>query len=246
MSLGRKILSSAIGGVALCGIGTAALAGSEIQPGITTGIALGAPLPQGVFVITMPNYGYRDATPGQSVGAVVPAWIIWSTPWEFLGGHILLDTVSPMVNVNVHGVANRGGFANPAVDAQIKWDLGNGFFGGFQTGVYLPVEDDLSVFGISRNFASFQAIGALSYLKDGWNLTSTVIYGTGRSGDVFSAPGSYGPDWLNVDLTATKKFGKFEIAQSDLAPPILLPPLLDMGSRARSRSAASWAMNSAP
>jgi hypothetical protein len=225
MSFKNTMAALAFGGLALGATTTASHANSEIQPGITTGIALGAPLPEGIFVIQMPNYGYRDSTPGVNVAALVPAWIIWSTPWTLFGGHIMFDAASPMPNVNVHGVLNRGGFANPIIDSQIKWDLGNGFFGGFQAGVYLPVENELSSLGIARNFASFQALGAVSYLKDGWNLTGTFIYGTGRSGDAFSAAGSYAPDWINVDITATKKFGKFEFGlvgfgSADLDSPV--------------------------
>ncbi len=210
MRLKNKFVAAAVGALALGGTATASFAGSEIQPGISTGIALGAPPPQGVFVIDMPNYGYRDATPGQSVGALVPAWTIWSTPWDILGGHVVLDVASPMVNVNVHNVLNRGGFANPLVEAQLKWALGGGFFGGFHAGVYLPVKDDLTILGIPRNFASFQGVGAISYLNDGWNLSATVLYGTGQSGRAIDF-GNWAPDWVNVDLTATKKFGKFEI-----------------------------------
>jgi hypothetical protein len=212
--------------LALTGTASAAFAGSGIQPGITAGIPLGAPLPEGVFIIDLPNYGYRDSTPGQSVGALVPAWVVWSTPWNVLGGHIMFDVASPMVNVNVHGVLNRGGFANPIIDSQIKWDLGNGFFGGFQAGVYLPVQDDLTILGIPRNFPMFQGIAAISYLKDGWNLTGTFIAGTGRSGNITSVPGSYAPAWINVDVTATKKiFGRFEVGfvgfgSADLDAPV--------------------------
>ncbi|MCI4680372.1 transporter [Rhodoblastus acidophilus] len=225
MSFRNKIVAAAMGCLSLCATATTSFAGSELQPGISTGIPLGAPLPEGVFVITMPNYGYRDTTPGTNVGALVPAWIIWSTPWTLLGGHVMFDTVSPMVNANVHGVLNRGGFMNPFIDAQIKWDLGNGFFGGIQGGVYLPVDNELTQIGIARNFASFQGVVAFSYLKDGWNISATNIFGTGQSGDIFSAPGSYGTTWYNLDVTATKKFGKFEFglvgfASADLDAPV--------------------------
>ena len=74
MTLKNMMIAATMGALALGGTATAAFAGSEIQPGITAGIPLGAPLPQGLFVIDMPNYGYRDADPGQSVGALVPAW----------------------------------------------------------------------------------------------------------------------------------------------------------------------------
>jgi hypothetical protein len=225
MSFTNSIKAMALGALGLSAAATASFAGSELQPGISTGIPLGAPLPEGVFVIQMPNYGYRDSTPGVNVGALVPAWVIWSTPWTFLGGHIMLDTVSPMVNANVHGVFNRGGFVNPFIDAQIKWDLGNGFFGGFQGGVYIPVDNELTQVGIARNFASFQGIAAISYLKDGWNISATNIFGTGQSGGYISAPGSFGATWYNLDVTATKKFGKFEVGfvgfgSADLDSPV--------------------------
>ncbi|MCI4679973.1 transporter [Rhodoblastus acidophilus] len=225
MSLKKSLAAMACGCLSLCAATTASFANSGIQPGITTGIPLGAAPPEGVYIVQLPNYGYRDANPGQNVGAIVPAWLIWSTPWTILGAHIVLDAASPMANVNVHNVLNRGGFANPIVDVQFKWNLGNGFFGGFQTGVYLPVKDELSILGIPRDFAMFQALGALSYLKDGWDLSATAIYGTGRSGDIYSEPGSYAPNWFNLDLTATKTFGKFEVGfvgfgSADLDAPV--------------------------
>jgi hypothetical protein len=226
MMLKKKMIAATMVAVGLTGTATAAFAGSEIQPGITVGIPLGAPLPQGVFVIDMPNYGYRDSVPGQSVGALVPAWTIWSTPWTLMGGRLMLDVASPMVNVNVHGVLNRGGFANPLLDTALNWDLGNGFFGGFHAGVYLPVQNDLTLLGIPRNFASFQGVGAVSYLNDGWNVSVTTLVGTGQSGSITSVAGSYAPDWVNVDVTATKKiFGKFEFGligfgSADLDAPV--------------------------
>lgn len=138
-----------------------------------------------------------------------------------------------MANVNIHGVMNRGGFANPIIDSQVKWDLGNGFFGGFQAGVYLPVENELSILGISHNFASFQAVGAFSYLKDGWNLSVTNLVGTGKSGDAFSVPGSYAPSWVNVDVTATKKFGKFEFGFVGFGSADLDKPLPGYGKQSQ-------------
>jgi hypothetical protein len=63
-------------------------------------------------------------------------------------------------------------------------------------------------------------VAALSYLKDGWDLTSTFIFGTGKDGT------DGAPAWFNVDLTVTKKIGKFEIgavafSSTDLNAPYL-------------------------
>lgn len=196
----KTITTALIGTLALGVPATAAHAGSELMPGISTGIPMGVPLPEGVYSITIPTYGSRDSNPRQDVTAVVPAWLIWSTPWTIAGGRLLLDTVMPYVDIDVHGGPQLSGFANPFLDAQLKWDLGGGFFGGFQAGVYLPIDSD-----VGHDWAAFQGVAALSYLKDGWNLTSTFIFGTGRDGT------DGAPSWFNVDLTATKKFGKFEI-----------------------------------
>lgn len=141
------------------------------------------------------------------------AWLIWSTPYTFFGGRIMLDTVTPYVNVNLKNGPSFSGAGNTIIDMQVKWDLGGGFFGGIQGGVYLPVSSE-----VGRNGTSFQGVVAFSYLKDGWNLSSTFISGTGVEGM------DGGPAWFNVDLTATKTFGKFEIGaiafgSTDLSSP---------------------------
>ncbi|MBB4197904.1 hypothetical protein CCR94_19035 [Rhodoblastus sphagnicola] len=211
MNFRRTIATAALCAASLSGGAIEAQAGSELLPGLTTGIALGAPLPQGVFVLQLPSYGYAEK--GVNIGAAVPSWVIWSTPWDILGGHLLLDAASPLVNVASHGSVghfNIGGVANPLLDAQLKWNLGGGWFGGVQAGVYLPVRDDLTALGLARDFASFQGVAAVSYLADGYNLSATLIYGTGQHGS-FADQGSWGTNWINIDLTATKKFGKFEV-----------------------------------
>jgi hypothetical protein len=48
----------------------------------------------------------------------------------------------------------------------------------------------------------------VSYLADGWNLTAAAIYGLPTRND-FS--GVTNGNWLNLDLTATRKFGQFEL-----------------------------------
>lgn len=210
----KTLAALAVAGACLTGMPlTGAHAGSELMPGISTGIPLGAPLPEGLWSITIPTYGWRDSEPNVDVGAVVPAWLIWSTPWTLGGGVIMLDTVMPYVNVNVENGPEFSGFVNPFLDMQVKWDLGNGFYGGFQSGIYLPIRSD-----VGSNYVAWQGIAALSYLKDGWDLSSTFIYGTGSEGV------EGGPAWFNVDLTATKKFGKFEIGpvafgSTDLSTP---------------------------
>lgn len=222
--MNKMIKMSVCGIAALLSATTASQAGSELPPGVTTGIPLGVPLPEGVYDITIPTYGWRNSTPQTDVGILAPMWLIWSTPYTILGGRLVIDAVSPVAEVNVHNVLQRGGFANPLVEAGLKWDLGGGFFGGFEAGAWMPVDNALTQLGVVNNFASFQGLAALSYFKDGWNLSATLIFGTGRDGNVLD-PGSYSANWLNYDLTATKKFDKIEVGivaygSADLSSPV--------------------------
>lgn len=216
MNKTTKIL---LAGVALCAMSVDALAGSELLPGISTGIPLGVPLPEGLYVISIPTYGSRTGNGNHiDIFAAAPAWFIWSTPWTIAGGRVLFDAVSPYADVKVRSGPHFSGFLNPIVGAQLKWDLGGGFFGGFHAGVYFPTKNEMNALGLAHDYASFQGIGTLSYFKDGWNLTSTLVYGTGKSGV------DGGPDWFNIDLTATKKIDKFEIGavafgSTDLSAP---------------------------
>ena len=97
-----------------------------------------------------------------------------------------------------------------------------------------------SYFGIgepvSWSSTSLNQRFALSYTANGWNLTANVVYGiqadsiTNRP-QISPCPAPFGlngcnADFINVDLTATKKFGKWEFGavaygSTDLTRPIL-------------------------
>jgi hypothetical protein len=229
MNFKAKLIAG-VSALSLCAMTGQALAGSTLLPGISTGLALGAPLPEGVYDISIGTWGSRnigDIAPGLGaldVGAIAPAWLIWSTPWEILGGRIMLDVVTPVAQAsNPHQLFNHGtssniaGWGSPLLDAMLKWNFGNGWNFGIQEGVYLPVSNELATNGVaaSRNFATFQQVVAVSYLKDGWNLTATGIYGTGATAGGINAistvsAASWGPQWVNLDLTALHSFGKWE------------------------------------
>jgi hypothetical protein len=196
MKLSTKIAAS-IFAIATT-FGGLAQAGSELFPGISTGIPLGAPLPQGVWGVGIVTTGTRDVGVDVNVNAAAP-WIIWSTPWTLAGGRVLLDTVTPYVNVDVAGTNVAKGWANTFLDAQVKWDLGKGLFGGVQAGVYLPTTSETG-----QDWSSFQTVGAISYLAGGKNLSATAVYGTGKEAEGV-------PAWFNLDLTATQKIGKWEL-----------------------------------
>jgi len=204
----NTIKFAALGAVALAATSTAALAGSEMPQGISTGIALGAPLPEGVYDISIASYGSRAGAPASSLAYAVPVWLIWSTPWQIAGGRIILDTATGVADAWTPGSTANGtdSWLNTLVDAQIKWNLGNGWNAGFQAGVWLPSTQALPE-ALGRNYAAFQGVAAVSYLANGWDLSATALYGTPGS----NSAGENGAEWFNIDLTATKKFGKLEI-----------------------------------
>jgi hypothetical protein len=117
---------------------------------------------------------------------------------------------------------------NPLVSAQMAWDLGGGFGFSYLLGAYIDMHQPLawSSTSINQRFA-------LSYTRDGWNATANVIWGihldsvTDRP-QISACPDlirGCNPDFLNVDLTLTKKFGKWEIGpvafgSTDLNSPV--------------------------
>ncbi len=201
--------SIAICTAALC-TGGAAYAGSLTQPGETVGIALGAPLPEGVYFVDTASVGdWRALGAGNStLGVNIPV-IAWSTPWMFLGGRIEAYAAVPEITVSGPGT---GGVAstvmyNPALLVGEAWDLGGGW--GFSNfiGGYAPSDASISGLGQALDFWTFNERAALSYTGGGWNLTAHIIYGS--EGDNLATKAK-DVDYFNYDLTAVKTFGKWQ------------------------------------
>jgi hypothetical protein len=218
----NTIKFAALGACALAASSTASLAGALLPAGITTGLALGAPLPEGVYDITIGSYGSNSAgISGVNLAYAVPVWLIWSTPWSIAGGRIQLDTATGVANIwtTTYGSTTypfgTDSWLNTLLDTAIKWNLGNGWNFGLQAGVWLPSDQNLAL-GLGRNYASFQGVASVSYVKNGWNLTATGIYGSAGDRDHTNSNigdnyDNWQPSWFNLDLTATRKYGKLEV-----------------------------------
>jgi hypothetical protein len=206
-----KILAAA-GALCLC-LTAPALAGSVTQPGETVGVAAGAPLPPGFYFVNTGDWGCRNTNPNDTcVGVDIPV-IAWSTPWQLLGARLQFLVAAPVVGVDVHNSGNVSGWYNPLVSGQLAWDLGNGWGFSYLLGAYLQVDSPVGFDSTSLNQRF-----ALSYTGNGWNLTANTIWGiqidsvTGCTTLIASvATCAINPNFVNVDLTATKKFGKWEI-----------------------------------
>ncbi|MGY2050216.1 transporter [Methylobacterium sp. JK268] len=221
---------------------TGAFAQTTTVPGEQVGLAVGAPLPEGVYAIN--TFLYRqtpDAGPGAlpvDVGVNIPV-LVWSTPVVLGGGRVELALAPPTVfafgkNGGPAGIRDLSINVGTFVGAIWAFDLGNNFGVSLLGGSYLnELNGDRGV--LVNNAGNFVAAPVLpqlasntyrfgiagSYTGDGWNLTANL------TANIYDSPAKFpgvntvgfgntrGPfvisDSLNLDLTATKKFGKFEI-----------------------------------
>lgn len=198
-----------LGAMALSVASGAAYAGSLTVPGETVGIAIGAPLPEGVYFVDTGAIG-TDRSLGDDgwLAFHIPV-VAWSTPWQLLGGRVEAYVAAPDL---VAGRTNPSffvsGIYNPALLVGEAWSLGNGwnfsqFFGG-----YAPVDNELG-----QDYWVFNSRSAITYNADNWDLTAHVIYGA--VGDNLAGGSLHNvkiaPDYVNLDLTATKTLGKWEV-----------------------------------
>ena len=197
---------AAISALALAAASTSAFANSELPAGATTGLALGAPLPEGVYAISQASYG---SSASNNLAYAIPVWLIWSTPYQIAGGRIAIDTATAVAD-SWKGVVDDS-FLNTLVEGSIAWNLGGGWNASLRAGAWLPSTQSVAV-ALGRDYTAFQGGGSLSYVANGWNLTATALYGSG--GNHKTVANGYLAEqnpWVNLDLTATKKLGKMEI-----------------------------------
>jgi hypothetical protein len=212
--MGIKLTAVAAAGLLSLSLTMPAHAGSVTQPGETVGAAAGAPLPPGVYFTNTLDYGCRTTSPEDTCALVTIPVLIWSTPWKIVGGRLQFLAFTPALEVGIDHTVYRSGFYNPGALVQLAWDLGGGWGFSYAVGAYFENDTD-----VSWSDTSINQRFAISYTGGGWNLTANLIWGihtdSVNSDPQFSpCPGVPGlncnPDFLNLDLTATKKFGKWE------------------------------------
>ena len=216
---------------------TASFAQTTTVPGEQVGLATGAPLPEGIYALDTFVYRQnRNTAPGSvDVGVNVPV-LVWSTPLVPLGGRIELLVAPPTVfafgkNSGPNGSRDLSINVGTFVGGIWAFDLGGNVGVSLLGGVYLnDLNGDRGVLvnNAGTTFATpvlpqlasntYRAGIAISYTGDGYNLTANL------TGNFYDSPATFGgnnffgtrgpfiiSDSLNLDLTATKKFGKFEI-----------------------------------
>jgi hypothetical protein len=203
-----------------------AMAGSVTQPGITLGAPAGEPLPPGFYFIDTSDWGVRDIpslsiplAPGvavkvpakEAVGITAPS-LVWSTPWQILGARLMFAAVAPADEVGVTAApillggntintnSYTAGMFNPNLGGTLAWQLGGGFAASYTLDGFFGVKDP----GADPSGVIEQRF-ALTYLHNDWNLTANTIYGKQLEQNAAF------PDYINLELTAAKTFGKWTL-----------------------------------
>lgn len=222
---------------------TIAQAQTTTVPGEQVGLAVGAPLPEGIYALNTFTYRRTDAPFSADTAVNIPV-LVWATPYVPFGGRIEALVAPPTVfaftrnqsgpnkdiSINVgtfvggiwafdlgnnFGVSLLGGVYLNELDG----DRGSLFTGGFAPNARSPIGVSpvgTPILGIlASNTYRFGVAG--SYTGDGYNITANL------TANIYDSPARFpgvigaviGPqrisDALNFDLTATKKFGNFEI-----------------------------------
>ncbi|AWN41059.1 transporter [Methylobacterium durans] len=181
-----------------------ALAGSAAQPGQTLGLPTGAQLPVGLYLVDTSSFGVRGTLPRDSRSNVNLPTFAWSTPWQVLDARLHFFVTQPVVAASARGAPYESGLGQTLLAAQLAWDLGGDLGVSYLFGGYLPADTRFLT-----QSASLSHRFAASYTGNGWNLTANLLYGIFL--DTRSPTGTLYPDYLNLDLTAARKFGRWQV-----------------------------------
>ena len=231
--MNEKLTKWAAAAVLSIGAAAPALGGSVTRPGDTIGLAVGLPLPEGLYLGNNTTQECRNTSPQSTCYLVDTPILVWSTPWTIFGAR-LQPAFGPLVPIKFNsGADGISGFFNSFQAAQLIWDLGNNWGFSYMLGGYTNNRGS----SVAISSGSLNQRFGLSYTGDGWNLTANAIWGINFdqvTGNPQLSPcpvsaayphNGCNPNFLNVDLTATKRFGKWELGpvglySTDLNAPI--------------------------
>ena len=183
---------------------TTAYAGSAAQPGQTVGLPVGAQLPVGLYFVNLSSFGVRSTLPNDSSTNVNLPTFAWATPWDVAGARLQFFFTQPIAAASSRGAPYQSGVGQQLLAAQLAWDLGSDVGVSYLFGGYLPIQTRFLT-----QSASLTHRFAASYTGQDWNLTANLLYGIFL--DTRAPSGTLYPDYLNLDLTMTRKFGKWQV-----------------------------------
>jgi hypothetical protein len=209
----------------------------QYQRGVTIGDPIALVLPPGLYFENTSLFAPQALGYGQYHGIKVEGvlevpTVVWSTGWNFLGANVSMYLSQPAYNLTTWNAATPGPPFTGATfyperantwitPLALSWNLGNGWFAN--TGFALHVPDGTSYSNTTNpDYLTYEPHVALTYFADGWNLTANFVYdintaSAGHTGVFERTPlaafgrGYRSGDEAFLDLTATKKIGKWEI-----------------------------------
>ena len=205
--------------------------------GVTLGDPIAAAPPPGLYFENTTLFGPQAQGNGQSSGIKIDAsldvpTLVWSTGWRFIGASVTAYVSQPVSNLllwnsSVSGPPFAGTTFYPTLNntwispVALSWNLGEGWFAAAGFALHVP---DGSTYNNSANpdYWTYEPHAAVSYLANGWDLTAHFAYdfntaSAGKTGAFVGTPfAAFGTGYRSggqafLDLTATKKFDKWEI-----------------------------------
>jgi hypothetical protein len=205
--MNQELTKWAAAAVLSVGAAAPALGGSVTRPGDTIGLAVGVPLPEGLWLANNTTQECRNT--------VDTPILVWSSPWTIFGAR-LQPAFGPVVPIKFNSGANgTSGLFNSFAAAQLIWDLGNNW--GFS---YMPaVAPDLPAYcrwrpsealgDLSDRPAHCNATGNLfAFLK----LSAAKALRRGANGRLWRTPAKTGfssarrRQTLAIDLNQSQRF----------------------------------------
>ena len=211
----RTKLLATFGAAALAVTGMAGAAQAQIlaQPGETMGVALGKPLPEGVFFVDLESYGKRDNQTNR-LGVNIPI-VAWSTPFSFYDTRLEVLYAAPFTHIDGSGPAsvNRVDIYSQGLLFILAHDFGNGFSGGIVLGPRTPDN-----FTQSGRGALLDSRASISYTGPLLGVTGIKAVATFHYQGNFGGSTGFNPvfgymgfrDNIFVDYTLTKTIDKLE------------------------------------
>jgi len=202
----------------VCGTFQHAAADPVSPTGWITNLPIAVPLPEGLYFADQAYYLDRSGptlSPGVSrVDAEVnlPTFL-WSTPANFLGGHVEAIVVTPelaaQVGLNDGSSIGKAAFYNPVALIGEAWNLGGGFSASEFVGTFFPVNTFFGSVGLGGNFWTFTNLAGIAYNNNGWSLSADFTYL--HSGNDIDSGIHTQADTFDVDFAAVKHIENWEL-----------------------------------
>ncbi|MGC2775800.1 MAG: transporter [Bradyrhizobium sp.] len=196
--------------------------GLEQKPGIVLGgSSAGAP-PAGIYMFQQ-FFTYQakitgsGAPPGDTPVRLNSSstGLLFVPGWTFLGANYDAVIVQPVSSLGIGAPINSNYFGlhnTLIIPAELSWKLGDsGLFLKSGLGIYAPdgsISGPAGLSGAGHPWWTFIPSLYVSYLKDGWNLTTGVFLEMNTKNTV---TGYQSGDILHAEFVATKRIGKWTV-----------------------------------